>query len=52
MSRPAALSRDRIGGGRAYALIDGNSFYCSCKRVFDPKLTKVPVIVLPRRATG
>ncbi len=31
---------------RAIALIDGNSFYCSCERVFDPKLTSVPVIVL------
>ncbi|KMO20551.1 Y-family DNA polymerase [Methylobacterium indicum] len=31
---------------RAIALIDGNSFYCSCERVFDPKLTGVPVIVL------
>ena len=31
---------------RAYALIDGNSFYCSCERVFDPKLARVPVIVL------
>ena len=28
------------------ALIDGNSFYCSCERVFDPKLAKRPVIVL------
>ena len=28
------------------ALIDGNSFYCSCERVFDPKLEKRPVIVL------
>jgi len=28
------------------ALIDGNSFYCSCERVFDPKLALVPVIVL------
>lgn len=37
---------DRIVGGRAYALIDGNSFYCSCERVFDPKLAGVPVIVL------
>jgi DNA polymerase V len=33
-------------GGRAIALIDGNSFYCSCERVFDPKLARVPVIVL------
>ena len=32
--------------GRAYALIDGNSFYCSCERVFDLKLAAVPVIVL------
>jgi DNA polymerase V len=28
------------------ALIDGNSFYCSCERVFDPSLEKRPVIVL------
>ena len=28
------------------ALIDGNSFYCSCERVFDPRLKAVPVIVL------
>ncbi len=31
---------------RVFALIDGNSFYCSCERVFDPKLEKRPVIVL------
>jgi DNA polymerase V len=30
----------------ALALIDGNSFYCSCERVFDPALKRVPVIVL------
>lgn len=30
----------------ALALIDGNSFYCSCERVFDPKLERHPVIVL------
>lgn len=29
-----------------YALSDGNSFYCSCERVFQPRLNKVPVIVL------
>ncbi len=46
MSTPEARRRDRIGGGRAVALIDGNSFYCSCERVFDPKLAAVPVIVL------
>lgn len=31
---------------RSFALIDGNSFYCSCERVFDPKLKGRPVIVL------
>jgi DNA polymerase V len=29
-----------------YALIDGNSFYCSCERLFAPKLARRPVIVL------
>lgn len=29
-----------------FALIDGNSFYCSCERVFDPALVRRPVIVL------
>jgi len=28
------------------ALIDANNFYCSCERVFNPKLTGKPVIVL------
>ena len=31
---------------RSFALVDGNSFYCSCERVFDPKLRRRPVIVL------
>jgi len=30
----------------SFALVDGNSFYCSCERVFDPRLKGVPVIVL------
>ena len=29
-----------------YALIDCNNFYCSCERVFNPKLAKRPVVVL------
>lgn len=29
-----------------FALIDGNSFYCSCERAFDPKLRGRPVVVL------
>jgi DNA polymerase V len=28
------------------ALIDGNSFYCSCERAFDPRLRDKPVVVL------
>lgn len=31
---------------RVYALIDGNSFYCSCERAFAPALNGRPVIVL------
>ena len=29
-----------------FALIDGNNFYASCERVFNPKLQNVPIIVL------
>ena len=29
-----------------FALIDGNSFYCSCERAFDPELRNKPVVVL------
>ena len=29
-----------------FALIDGNSFYCSCERAFDPKLRHAPLVVL------
>ena len=29
-----------------YALVDGNNFYVSCERVFNPKLENRPVIVL------
>jgi DNA polymerase V len=29
-----------------FGLIDGNSFYCSCERAFDPKLKGKPLIVL------
>ncbi len=30
----------------AIALIDANNFYCSCERVFNPKLRNRPVVVL------
>ena len=29
-----------------FALVDCNSFYCSCERVFEPKLEGRPVVVL------
>ena len=31
---------------RSIALIDGNNFYVSCERVFQPKLERKPVVVL------
>ncbi|MBM3096929.1 Y-family DNA polymerase [Gluconobacter cerinus] len=29
-----------------FGLIDGNSFYCSCQRAFEPRLKRRPVVVL------
>lgn len=29
-----------------FGLVDANNFYCSCERVFNPKLDGVPVVVL------
>lgn len=29
-----------------FALIDCNSFYCSCERVFRPDLMRTPIVVL------
>lgn len=31
---------------RVYALIDCNSFYCSCERIIQPTLKRRPVVVL------
>src|SRR5687767_6872486 len=31
---------------RRYAIVDCNSFYCSCERVFRPDLRNRPVVVL------
>nr|WP_317112191.1 hypothetical protein [Chroococcidiopsis sp. SAG 2025] len=30
----------------AIALVDCNSFYCSCESVFEPRLWKTPLVVL------
>ena len=47
--QPAPPRRAGVSKGdrpTSLALIDGNSFYCSCECVFDPRLKAVPVIVL------
>lgn len=31
---------------KVYALVNCNSFYVSCERVFNPKLWEIPVVVL------
>ena len=31
---------------RKIALVDCNSFYVSCERLFNPKIRKKPVVVL------
>ena len=31
---------------RTFALIDCNSFYCSCERIFRPDLARTPIVVL------
>jgi len=31
---------------KLFGLADGNNFYCSCERVFDPRLRGLPMIVL------
>ena len=35
-----------VASAPIFALVDGNSFYCSCERVFNPSLINQPVIVL------
>jgi DNA polymerase V len=31
---------------KVFALVDCNNFYVSCERAFDPKLEKIPVVIL------
>lgn len=33
-------------GDLVFALLDGNNFYASCERVFDPRLVGRPLVVL------
>lgn len=35
-----------------FALVDGNNFYVSCERVFNPKLMERPVVVLSNNDDG
>lgn len=40
------MDDQRPSAGRRLALVDGNSFYCSCERVMRPSLEGRPLIVL------
>jgi DNA polymerase V len=40
------VSTETKTGAAVYALVDGNSFYCSCERLFRPDLRNRPLVVL------
>lgn len=40
------MSEASLGKQRRIALVDVNSFFASCERIFDPKLVGKPVVVL------
>ena len=44
--QPEAINSPFRGLGGFYAVVDCNSFYCSCERVFRPELNNRPVVVL------
>src|SRR4029077_14516343 len=50
IARNVEFALKKIGrenpGGKMFAIVDCNNFYCSCERVFKPALAKRPVIVL------
>lgn len=46
MSGVSWQNRGHMPVSRRFALVDCNSFYCSCERVFQPKLRGKPVVVL------
>jgi DNA polymerase V len=35
-----------MGRMDVFALVDGNNFYASCERVFNPRLESVPIVIL------
>mgnify|MGYP001035269710 CR=1 FL=1 len=37
---------------RVFALVDGNNFYVSCERAFNPRLEGRPVIVYDKQFAG
>jgi len=43
---PRITQNDRSSGGRMFALVDCNNFFCSCERIFNPALNGVPLVVL------
>ncbi|RRV58363.1 hypothetical protein EGJ08_15420 [Stutzerimonas stutzeri] len=42
----AYAARGAIVAEHVFALIDCNSFYCSCERLFRPDLIRTPIVVL------
>ena len=45
-STPTLFDEQEDGGNVFKAIVDCNSFYCSCERVFRPDLLRKPVVVL------
>ena len=46
MNHVSANPKRVSGGGAVFALLDGNNFYVSCERIFNPRLHRRPVVVL------
>lgn len=46
ITHSALITNSKDATSRCYALVDCNSFYCSCEKLFRPDLADKPVIVL------
>ena len=46
MSYTKLLNKNHNSINQSIALIDCNNFYASCERIFNPKLTGKPIVVL------